>query len=45
MIEESSKNLGQLLMILESRDEAIPRATDTLVAAQGADGEATEDED
>ena len=45
MIEESSKNLGQLLMILESRDEAIPRATDTLIAAQGVGGEAAKDED
>ena len=32
-------------MVLESRDEAILGATDTLVAAQGASGEAAEDED
>ena len=32
-------------MILGSRDEAIPGATDTLAATQGADGEAAKDED
>ena len=32
-------------MILGSQDEAIPGATDTLAAAQGAGGEAAEDED
>ena len=31
-IEESSENLGQLLTILGSRDEAILGVTDTLVA-------------
>ena len=44
-VEESSKNLGQLLMILGSRDEAILGATDTLAAAHGAGSEAAEDED
>ena len=32
-VEESGENLGQLLTILRSRDEAIPRATNTLAAA------------
>ena len=32
-VEESGENLGQLLTILRSRDEAIPGATDTLAAA------------
>ena len=32
-------------MVLGSRDEAIPGVTDTLVATQGAGGEASEDED
>ena len=32
-------------MVLESRDEAIPGATDTLAAAQGVSGEVVEDED
>ena len=44
-VEESSKNLGQLLMILGSRDEAILGATDTLAAAQGMGGEVLEDVD
>jgi hypothetical protein len=44
-IEESSNNLGQLLSILGVRDEVVLEATDTLVAAQGAGGEAAEDED
>ena len=45
MVEESDENLGQLLMILRSRDEAIPGAIDTLAATQGAGGETAEDED
>jgi hypothetical protein len=45
VVEESNKNLGQLLTVLRSQDEAIPRATDTLEAAQGAGDEAAEDED
>ena len=45
MVEESGENLGQLLKILGSRDEAILGATDTLVAAQGVGGEAAKDED
>jgi hypothetical protein len=45
MIEESRENLGQLLVALGFRDEVVPRATDTLAAAQGADGEVAEDED
>ena len=44
-VEESSENLGQLLTILGSRDEAILGATDTLVAAQGVSGEVAKDED
>ena len=44
VIEESSDNLGQLLTVLRFRDEAVPRAIDTLVAAQGA-SKALEDED
>ena len=44
-VEESSKNLGQLLTVHGSQDEAIPGATDTLVAAQGAGYEVAEDED
>jgi hypothetical protein len=44
-VEESSKNLGQLLTVLESRDEAVLGAIDTLAAAQGVGSEATEDED
>jgi hypothetical protein len=44
-VEESSENLGKILMVLRSRDEAILGATDTLIAAQGADVEAAKDED
>ena len=44
-IEESSKNLGQLLLVVNVRDEVVLGAVDTLVAAQGAGGEAVEDED
>ena len=44
-IEESSKNLGQLLSVLSIRDEVVPGAIDTLVAAQGVGSEAAEDED
>jgi hypothetical protein len=46
-IHESSDKLGQLLTVLKFRDEAIPGATHThtLVATQGAGGEATEDKD
>ena len=44
-IEESSNNLGQLLRVLSVRDEVVPGAINTLVAAQGAGGEAAEDED
>jgi len=44
-VEESSKNLGQLLTVHGSQDEAIPGATDTLAAAQGVGSEAAEDED
>jgi hypothetical protein len=46
VIEESGdNNLGQLLMVLGFRDEAVPGATDTLAAAQGAVDEVLEDED
>ena len=44
-IEESGDNLGKLLMVLGFRDEMVPRATNTLATAQGAGGEALEDED
>ena len=44
-VEESGENLGQLLTVLGSRDEAIPGVTDTLAAAQGAGSEVAEDED
>ena len=44
-VEESGENLGQLLTILGSRDEAITGAIDTLIATQGAGGEAADDED
>ena len=37
--------MGQLLTVLGSRDEAILGAIETLVATQGAGGEASEDED
>ena len=45
VVEESRENLGQLLTILRSQDEAILGATDTLAVAQGAGGETAEDED
>ena len=44
MVEESGENLGQLLTILRSEDEAIPGAIDTLAATQGASGEVAKDE-
>jgi hypothetical protein len=44
-IEESGDNLGWLLMVLRFGDEAVLGATDTLATAQGAGGEALEDED
>ena len=44
-IHESGDKLGQLLPVLGFRDEAVPGATHTLVAAQGADGEVAEDKD
>ena len=44
-IEEFGDNLGQLLMVLGFRDEAVPGAMDTLVVVQGAGGEALEGED
>ena len=44
-IEESDDNLGQLLMVLGVRDEAVLGVTDTHAAAQGVGGEALEDED
>ena len=44
-IEESSDNLGQLLMVLGVRDEVVREAANTLAAAQGAGGEAVKDED
>ena len=45
IIEESGDNLGQLLTVLGFEDEAVSGVTDTLAAAQGAGGEALEDED
>ena len=44
-IEEFGNNLGRLLLVLGVRDEVVPRAADTLAAAQGVGGEAAEDED
>ena len=44
-MEESDNNLGHLLLVLSVRDEVVPGVADTLVAAQGASGEAAEDED
>jgi hypothetical protein len=44
-IHESDDKLGQLLTVLEFRDEAVPGATHTLAAAQGVGGEVTEDKD
>ena len=43
-IEESGNNLGQLHSVLGVRDEVVLGAVDTLAAAQGAGGEAAEDE-
>jgi hypothetical protein len=45
VVEESDENLGQLLMVLGSQDEAIQGAINTLAASQGAGGEVAEDED
>ena len=45
MVEESGKNLGQLLTVLGSQDEALQGATDILAATQGVGSEAAEDED
>ena len=44
-IGESNNNLRQLLSVLGVRDEVVLGAVDTLAAAQGASGEAAEDED
>ena len=44
-IYEFGDKLGQLLMVLGFRDEAVPGATHTLTATQGAGGEAAEDKD
>ena len=44
-IEESGKNLGQLLSVLGVQDEVVLGVADTLAAVQGASGEAAEDED
>ena len=45
MIEESGDNLGQLLTVLGFGDKAVPRASDTLAATQGASGGVADDED
>jgi siroheme synthase len=42
-IHESGDKLGQLLMVLGFGDEAVPGATHTLAAAQGAGCEVVED--
>ena len=44
-IEESSNNLGQLLLVLSVQDEVVPGVADTLAAVQGVDGEVAEDKD
>ena len=44
-IEESGDNLGQLLTVLEFRDEVVLGATNTLAVVQGVGSEALEDED
>ena len=44
-IHESSDKLGQLLMVLRSRDEVVLGATHTLTSAQGEGGEVVEDKD
>jgi hypothetical protein len=44
-IHESNNKVGQLLMVLEFRDEAVPRATHTLADAQGVGSEAAKDKD
>ena len=44
-IHESGDKLGQLLMVLGFRDEAVPGATHTLAATQGAGGEVAEEKD
>jgi hypothetical protein len=44
-MEESDDNMGQLLMVLGFGDEVVLGVTNTLAAAQGASGEALEDED
>ena len=43
IIEEANHSLGHQLIVV--RDEAVPRATDTFAAEQGAGGEAAEDLD
>ena len=43
VVEEPGQSPGQHLMVVVVRDEAVPRATDTFVAEQGAGGEAAED--
>ena len=45
VVEEPSQSLGQHLMVVVVRDEAVLGAIDTFVAEQGAGGEATEDLD
>ena len=41
-IEEADNSLGKLLTLIGVRDDMPPGATDTLVAAQGLNGEVAE---
>ena len=43
VIEEAGQSLGQHLMVVVVRDEAVPGATDTFAAEQGAGEEAAKD--
>ena len=43
IVEEAGQSLGQHLMVVVVLDEAVPGATGTFAAEQGASGEAAED--
>ena len=45
VVEEPGQSSGQHLMVVVVRDEAVPQATNTFAAEQGAGGEAVEDLD
>ena len=45
VVEEPSQSLGQHLMVVVVRDEAVPGVTDTFAIEQGAGGEAMKDLD